>query len=303
MKQHVRRGVMVASFVLPMMGMTHAATPVDIQAQQETLQVAKQTEQARQGRLQSSRIQTKDIVTTTSEGTKQEAVKFHIDRIILEGDTESFGWLDSHLHAYIHTDMGIFAVQKLAKELNNELLRKGYVTSQVMVPEQSLAGGTLRLVLVPGRVHAVVYAKGSVEAPWRNSFPVREGDILNIRMLEQGLEQMKRVSSQDVKMKLIPAKAANETDIELMVTRGKQIHMGLSLDDSGLDSTGKLQVSSTLGIDNLFNASDVLSLSINGDGSQSGYHKGTRGYGINYSIPFDRDTWSVGHSGYKLINA
>ncbi len=90
MKQHVRRGVMVASFVLPMMGMTHAATPVDIQAQQETLQVAKQTEQARQGRLQSSRIQTKDIVTTTSEGTKQEAVKFHIDRIILEGDTESF---------------------------------------------------------------------------------------------------------------------------------------------------------------------------------------------------------------------
>lgn len=31
------------------------------------------------------------------------------------------------------------------------------------------------------------------------------GNILNIRRLEQGLEQMKRVSSLDVSMKLLPA--------------------------------------------------------------------------------------------------
>ncbi|MGP1477726.1 MAG: POTRA domain-containing protein, partial [Phocaeicola sp.] len=39
----------------------------------------------------------------------------------------------------------------------------------------------------------------------KNAFPIKEGDILNIRRLEQGLEQMKRVSSSDVSMKLLPA--------------------------------------------------------------------------------------------------
>ncbi len=39
----------------------------------------------------------------------------------------------------------------------------------------------------------------------KNAFPIKKGDILNIRRLEQGIEQMKRVSSSDVSMKLLPA--------------------------------------------------------------------------------------------------
>ena len=56
-----------------------------------------------------------------------------------------------------------------------------------------------------GRLHKIIYGKDSALIPWRNAFPIKEGDILNIRRLEQGLEQMKRVSSLDVSMKLLPA--------------------------------------------------------------------------------------------------
>ena len=56
-----------------------------------------------------------------------------------------------------------------------------------------------------GRLHKIIYSKNSAVIPWKNAFPIKEGDILNIRRLEQGLEQMKRVSSLDVSMKLLPA--------------------------------------------------------------------------------------------------
>ena len=56
-----------------------------------------------------------------------------------------------------------------------------------------------------GRLHKIIYGKDSALIPWKTAFSIKEGNILNIRRLEQGLEQMKRVSSSDISMKLLPA--------------------------------------------------------------------------------------------------
>ena len=37
-----------------------------------------------------------------------------------------------------------------------------------------------------GRLHKIIYGKDSALIPWKNAFPIKEGDILNIRRLEQG---------------------------------------------------------------------------------------------------------------------
>ena len=37
-----------------------------------------------------------------------------------------------------------------------------------------------------GRLHKIIYSKDSAVIPWKNAFPIKEGDILNIRHLEQG---------------------------------------------------------------------------------------------------------------------
>ena len=51
-------------------------------------------------------------------------------------------------------------------------------------------------MVIPGRVEDIRYSESSAHGPWRTALVVRPGDILNIRDIEQGLEQMKRVSSQ-----------------------------------------------------------------------------------------------------------
>ena len=37
-----------------------------------------------------------------------------------------------------------------------------------------------------GRLHKIIYSKNSAVIPWKNAVPIKEGDILNIRHLEQG---------------------------------------------------------------------------------------------------------------------
>ena len=130
---------------------------------------------------------------------------FRIDEIILSGQGEKFGRLQDIIQPHIHTDMGISSVNRLVKDLNAKLLDKGYVTSRIVIPEQNMKNGKLLLRLQTGRLHKIIYGKDSALILWKNAFPIKEGDILNIRRLEQGLEQMKRVSSLDVSMKLLPA--------------------------------------------------------------------------------------------------
>lgn len=50
----------------------------------------------------------------------------------------------------------------------------------------------------------IFMAKKNVK--WQSAFPFKKGDILNNRNIEQGLEQMLRIQSQDVQIKLVPIK-------------------------------------------------------------------------------------------------
>lgn len=267
--------------------------------QQEQLEQARQLEQQRLERLE--RTETKIEGMPGQEGTPevvQSTVKFPIKNINLRNTGRTFSWLTEFIAPHLNSKMGLFEINNLVKGLNQSLLDKGYVTSQVVIPEQNIQEGNLELVLLVGRINKFVYAEGSSKVAWSNAFPVREGDVLNIRDLEQGLEQMKRLSSQDVTMKLLPAAEAGMTDVELNITRTNPVHVVLSVDDSGLKNTGTIQVNGMLGIDNLFGSNDLFNMNFNTDGSQQGYAKGTRGRSIYYSLPFGKDTFTFQHNNY-----
>ena len=167
---------------------------------------AERLEEARQERLRMPRVENIGSSLNEKEETQDAAGSvFRIDEIILSGQGEKFGRLQDIIQPHIHTDMGISSVNRLVKDLNAKLLDKGYVTSRIVIPEQNMKNGKLLLHLQTGRLHKIIYSRDSAVIPWKNAFPIKEGDILNIRRLEQGLEQMKRVSSSDVSMKLLPA--------------------------------------------------------------------------------------------------
>ena len=193
-------------YFLTMMTGAVSAAPVLDYTGAERLEEARQREEERQERLRMPRVENMGSSLNEKEEMQGAAGPvFRIDEIILSGQEEKFGWLQDIIQPHIHTDMGISSVNRLVKDLNAKLLDKGYVTSRIVIPEQNMKNGKLLLHIQTGRLHKIIYSKNSVVIPWKNAFPIKEGDILNIRRLEQGLEQMKRVSSLDVSMKLLPA--------------------------------------------------------------------------------------------------
>ena len=78
--------------------------------------------------------------------------------------------------------------------VQNALIAQGFVTTRVLARTQDLSQGTLVLTLIPGRVRALrISADSDARAMISNAFPIRPGDVLNLRDVEQGLENLKRL--------------------------------------------------------------------------------------------------------------
>src|SRR5205085_918335 len=102
------------------------------------------------------------------------------------------------------------------------------------------------------------FADKSLYGTWRTAFPSRAGDVLNLRDLEQGVEQMKRAAFQDVDLQIVPGMQPGESDVIINVKREKPWRVTLSVDDAGAKSTGRLQSAATFSLDNPLGLNDLF---------------------------------------------
>ena len=196
--------------------------------------------------------------------------------------------------------MTVADINAVAARVQNRLIEQGYVTSRIMVGNQNLADGELRLTLIPGKIAQVVvntadskvpvYVKNTVKDTTNQSYlaitqpaildtalTTQPGKLLNIRDLETTLENFKRVPSADANFKIAPShtglnpSAGNAintlgfSDILIDYTQHRRLRGSLSVDDSGSKSTGKYQGVATLSVDNLANYNDLFYLSFGRD--------------------------------------
>lgn len=225
-----------------------------------------------------------------------ESPCFVIDRIVLNGDESSrFEWAlaaasqveDSALHRCL----GSTGINLVMKRIQNAIVAKGYVTTRIVASQQDLTSGTLSLTVIPGRIHAIRFTDNtSGRATAGNAIPAGPGDILNIRAIEQGLENFKRLPSADADIQIEPTSGPDSKPGESdLVVAWKQVfpfRLTLTTDNAGSASTGKYQGSATVFYDNWWTINDMFYISVNQDlGGGSPGARGSRGNAIHYSFP------------------
>ncbi len=185
------------------------------------------------------------------------------------------------------------------RRLQNELVRRGYVTTRVLAGPQDLGAGVLTLTLIPGRVRSVRFAAGtSSRATQWNAAPLQPGELLNLREIEQALENFKRVPTADADIRIEPAAGADarpgDSDVVVEWRQDFPYRINVSLDNSGLKSTGRYQAAFTLSSDHALTLNDLLYVSVNRSLFESSPGpRGTEGHAVHYSLPF----------GYWLLGA
>jgi hemolysin activation/secretion protein len=225
-----------------------------------------------------------------------ESPCFPIERLTLKGDERGeFAWLAKAAAGPQGDDapqgrcLGGQGINLVLKRLQNALIARGYITSRVAAEPQDLRTGELVLTLTPGRLQDIRLAPDSPPATSATrlsaAIPGRTGDVLNLRDIEQGLENLKSVPTADADIKIVPAEQEGRSDLVVAYRQGSPLRGTVSVDDSGTKATGKYQGSVTAAYDNPAGLNDLLYASLNHDlGLRSG--RGTKGGLVHYSVPF-----------------
>jgi len=201
--------------------------------------------------------------------------------------------------------IGTQSLQNLVKYSQNELIKQGLITTQIVVNPQDLTQGRLVLNIHVGRIHRILSKDKSVKkVEIFTALPIKNHEILNLKKIDQGLENLKRVSNRDVDIQIQPAVAQDATELvgysDLIVTSRpyKKLGFSLGVDNSGSKNTGEYIGSLGISLNNPLHLND--SLNINLSHSLDDWKKDfNQSFYINYSLPFRNYELSATHNEYK----
>ena len=282
-------------------GQAQAASPADA-ANQEFLRRQERERVLRQQQEQSPDVRLQPVpgVTDLTRLPLDEWPCFPIERILLEGEAaEKFQWAlaaanqaeDGWDDVAIGSCLGTRGINLVMRRVQNAIVQRGYVTARVLAEPQDLALGTLKLTLIPGRIRSIRFAPGTnVRATQWNAVPAAPGDLLNLRDIEQALENFKRVPTAEADIQITPAEGVDaqpgDSDLVIQWKQGFPFRFSVFADDSGAKATGKYQGGATISLDHLLTLNDQGYASFNHDLEGDSGQQGTRGITAHYSLPF-----------------
>lgn len=191
----------------------------------------------------------------------EKEVCFVIDVIEIEGLLSD--WSKEQGQDYIGQCVGFESIQAYVRLINQKLLSEGYVTSRAVLPEQNIASHTLVIKIHEGTIEGITFPE-DYRFFWEQSLPLKVGNVLNLRDMEQAVEQLNRLQSQDIKFNIEPGVYSNGSVLVAEVKPTKPWYFGMSTDNSGSASTGEYPVSLSGGVDNVLGIQDTLSYSLSG---------------------------------------
>jgi hemolysin activation/secretion protein len=234
---------------------------------------------------------------------------FSVERIIVDG-VKQFppDAIEKIVSPHRNSCVGLAKINELLRALTHLYLDKGYITSRAYVPEQDIAATkTLRLVVVEGTL-ADIYVNGkppALRGTIATAFPGMKGEIVNIRDMEQGLDQINRLASNDAKTNLLPGPDEGTSILNVENEPAAPWHFSMSNSNLGQEQTGYWKSAYALRIDNLAELNDLLALTY----EHTGDHPGGDGQGTSdsfsgsFSIPYGYWTFSLNGSYYHYESA
>ncbi|MBA9034602.1 ShlB/FhaC/HecB family hemolysin secretion/activation protein (plasmid) [Rhizobium leguminosarum] len=206
--------------------------------------------------------------------------------------------------------VGLAEINAVLRDVTHLYIDHGYVTSRAYVPQQDIAKTRiLRLLVVEGTL-SDIYLNGQKVAgsgSLATAFPGLIGRVVNIRDIEQGLDQMNRLQANDAKSAMLPGPKDGTSILNIENRPGRPWHASLGNNNMGQESTGFSRSSASLGLDDLLDINDQWSFSYEHSGPDYPWRNDGKGYGNSYSgsvsVPYGYSTVSLNGSWYQYESA
>jgi len=198
-------------------------------------------------------------------GESQVAVpRFNIEKYQVEGNTLiPAGKLASILAPFTGSDKDFATVQEAIEALEKSYRDRGYTTVMVILPEQELEKGVVRLKVIENHV-GKIDVEGNKFFDEKNilrSLPaLRPAEVPNLNAISRSLKLANENPAKKIDLQLKNSAKENEIDAAIAVRDEKPWKVGITADNSGDKDTGRTRTGVLLQHANLFNLDHIMSL-------------------------------------------
>lgn len=181
-------------------------------------------------------------------------------------------------------------IHALTDSVSDWYISRGYITSRAFLTAQDLRSGELHLTVLEGRL-GTICMDGAPERELKMTFPGMEGRILNLRDLEQGMEQINLTRTTPVQIEILPGDKPGWSVVNLTATPEFPLSVSTGFDNSGQKSTGVGQINGGVKANNLLGLADCWFIS-GGRSSAFSNSKDAQNVAAGVSVPY----------GYSLLD-
>ncbi|ETS29314.1 hemolysin activation/secretion protein [Photorhabdus khanii NC19] len=192
--------------LLAISALAQASIPVS-PADQETI-TQQQKAVLQQAQQQREALRNNITLSPPSEPTPgaQGSVCHTIHQIEFKGaESLSRSVKQNLIHPYLSHCLTLQDINGLMRKVSNAYIERGYVTSHASLKEQDLSSSTLTIAVNEGKIESISLDDETPRS-LKMAFPGMIGKTLNLRDIEQGMERLNRLPSQQVTIDIQPGK-------------------------------------------------------------------------------------------------
>ncbi|RBP13271.1 hemolysin activation/secretion protein [Pseudocitrobacter faecalis] len=196
--------------------------------------------------------------------------------------------------------LNIVQITQLTDQISDWYIQRGYITSRAYLTEQDLSGGELHIAVLEGRLQQI-RLEGVPVRTLAMTFPGLEGKPLNLRDIEQGMEQINRVRTTPVQIEILPGELPGDSIVNLTATPEFPLQASVTFDNSGQKSTGVGQISASLVGNNLLGLADKWFVS-GGRSSAFSHSRDAKNLAAGVSIPYGYGLFDYTYTWNDYLN-
>ncbi|TBX32463.1 ShlB/FhaC/HecB family hemolysin secretion/activation protein [Rahnella victoriana] len=222
--------------------------------------------------------------------------KIYINNTTLLSDKKQHEITQYHLNQCV----GMNSIAEITRQISDWYIHQGYITSRAFISEQDLSQGELHISVLEGRLEKITLEGGS-SSQLTMAFPGLEGGILNLRDIEQGMEQINRLRNEPVQIDILPGKESGYSIVNLTATPEFPLSFSLNFDNSGQKSTGTGQFGGSLTANNVLGIADKWFIS-GGRSSDGATSHDAQNVQAGLSIPYGYNLFDYSYSWSNYLS-
>ena len=179
-------------------------------------------------------------------------------------------------------------VLNFVKELENLYLEKGYIATRVKIDMENsnFKDGKVICAVIEGYIENIEIKGEKNKLRVFTSFPVRSGKILNMKYLDQGIENLNSIAANDAKLDILAGKDLGGSIIEISNKKSKKISGSINYNNLGQKSTGEERMKFAVTIEDFLGINDSFTSSYQRKLGRERKYKDSENFSFYYRVPF-----------------